>query len=75
MSRIWRPVQELAGKAAFFLIVGSSLAFERIAHGGHALAMWASESQMDPQETIVHLVSYLLVGSLSMLALGYHGRG
>jgi hypothetical protein len=75
MIRCWERVQNLLGRMVFCMIVLATMGIDRISQGGHALAALATEPGMDPQHSLVRLVTVLIGGSLSMMALGYRARG
>ena len=74
MIRCWGRVQNLVGRMVFCMIVLATMGIDRISQGGQALAQLAAEPGMDPQHTLVHLITLLIGGSLSMMALGYRAR-
>jgi hypothetical protein len=75
MSRGWERVQNLVGRMVFCMIVLATMGIDRISQGGHALMQMALGSDLDPQHSLVRLVTFLIGGSLSMMALGYRARG
>jgi hypothetical protein len=75
MIRLWQRVQDLVGRLLFCVIVLATMAIDRIIQGGHALVFMTMGSDLDPQPALVHLITILLAGSLSMIALGYRARG
>ncbi|HZW32056.1 MAG TPA: hypothetical protein VFF52_15195 [Isosphaeraceae bacterium] len=75
MIRCWERVQNLVGRVWFCLIVLAAMGIDRISQGGPALARLATEPGMDPQHSLVSLITLLIGGSLSMMALGYRSRG
>jgi len=75
MIRCWERVRDLVGRLVFCLIVLATMGIDRISQGGSVLARMAEEPGMDPQHSLVHLITLLIGGSLSMMALGYRARG
>jgi hypothetical protein len=75
MIRCWKRVQDLAGRMLFCSIVLATVGIDRISQGGEAVAILAAEGGMSPQQSLVHLITLLIGGSLSMMALGYRARG
>jgi hypothetical protein len=75
MIRYWGRVQNLVGRMVFCMIVLATMGLDRVSQGGHALAQIAVEPGMDPQHSLVRLITVLIGGSLSMMALGYRARG
>jgi hypothetical protein len=75
MSRCWERVQNLVGRVVFCMIVLATMGIDRISQGSHALMQMAAGSDLDPQHSLVRLVTFLIGGSLSMMALGYRARG
>jgi hypothetical protein len=74
MIALWRRVQDLAGRTLFCAIVLATMAIDRIGQGGQMVELMAEGSEIAPQQAIVRLVTILIGGSLSMIALGYRAR-
>ena len=75
MIRCWERVRDLVGRLVFCMIVLATMGIDRISQGGEAVAILAAEGGMSPQQSLVHLITLLIGGSLSMMALGYRARG
>ena len=75
MIRCWERVRDLVGRLVFCMIVLATMGIDRISQGGSVLAKVAGEQGMDPQRSLVHLITLLIGGSLTMMALGYRARG
>ena len=75
MIRCWERVQDQVGRMLFCLIVLATMGIDRVSQGGQALAQMVAEPGMDPQHSLVRLITLLIGGSLSMMALGYRARG
>jgi hypothetical protein len=75
MIRCWERVQDQVGRMLFCMIVLATMGIDRISQGGQALAQMVVEPGMDPQHSLVRLITLLIGGSLSMMALGYRARG
>ena len=74
MIRCWERVRDLVGRLVFCLIVLATMGIDRISQGGSILAQMATEHGTDPQHSLVHFITLLIGGSLSMMALGYRAR-
>jgi hypothetical protein len=75
MIRFWRRAQDLVGRMLFCVIVLVTMGVDRLSQGGHILTQVAAESELEPQQSLVRLITLLIAGSLSMMALGYRARG
>jgi hypothetical protein len=74
MVRLWRRLEELAGKIVFCGIVMVSVGLDRIGLSDAGVEATALESDLNPQHSLVRLIALLLAGSLSMIVLGYRAR-
>jgi hypothetical protein len=59
----------------FCLIVLATMGIDRLSQGGPALAQMATEPGMDPQHSLVRLITLRIGASLSRRAPGYRSWG
>jgi hypothetical protein len=66
--------QEATVKTLLYTAAVASVAFNRINPAGNAMGVLGSESQQDPQQMLLRLITTMIAGSLVMMAMGYSAR-
>jgi hypothetical protein len=74
MIRLIQRAQDVAGRIVFCVIVFATMMIDRISEGGQGVLAMATGSELNPQQSILRLVAFLIAGSLSMMAIGYRAR-